>query len=345
MYIKKLEKKEYEKYENFLLSFNESLLYYSTKYKELLENFLKIKGDYLLAVDENENIQGVLPLMKKEGKFGIIINSLPFYGSNGGILFKNQEAFNILLDYYNELANSVSGSVYITNPLLNNFSKDLNYDLIDKRIGQWTFIGYKENIEENIMNSFHYKTRNMIRKAEKNNVQVEIDNSEIDFLYETHYENITSIGGKAKEKNFFELIDKYFEKGKDYNIFIARLNGEKIGALLLFYYNKTVEYFTPAVVKKYRTYQPTSLIIYKAMINAAKKGYKWWNWGGTWFSQEGVYRFKKRFGAIDKEYKYFIKINNKDIYNSTKEELLEEYKDFYVIPFDKLGDNNGISEK
>jgi lipid II:glycine glycyltransferase (peptidoglycan interpeptide bridge formation enzyme) len=335
MKIIKLDKKNYEKYENFLLSFDESLLYYSTKYKELLEEYLGVESEYLLAIDENENIQAVLPLMKKEGKFGIIINSLPFYGSNGGVLAKDENAYQVLLDYYDKVSNKVAGSTYITNPLIRK-TKDLEYDVLDKRIGQWTFIGYEEEIEENIMKSFESSARRNVRKAIKENVKVEIDNSQIDFLYETHYENITSIGGKAKEKRFFELIEKYFEKEKDYNIYIAKLGEKKIGALLLFYFNQTVEYFTPAVVGEYRNLQALPLIIYKAMIRACQKGYKWWNWGGTWLSQEGVYRFKKKFGAVDKEYRYFIKINNQNIYNSNKEELLKEYDNFYVIPFDKL---------
>ena len=132
------------------------------------------------------------------------------------------------------------------------------------------------------------------------------------------------------------MINNHFEKGKDYNIYIAKLNGEKIGALLLFYYNQTVEYFTPAAVSEYRNVQALPLIIYQAMCEANQKGYKWWNWGGTWLTQDGVYKFKNKFGAVDKEYKYFIKINNENIYNSSKEELLNEYDNFYVIPFDRL---------
>lgn len=132
------------------------------------------------------------------------------------------------------------------------------------------------------------------------------------------------------------MINKHFEQGKDYNIYIAKLDEKKIGALLLFYYNETVEYFTPAAVSKYRNIQALPLIIYQAMCKANAKGYKWWNWGGTWLTQDGVYKFKNKFGAIDKEYNYFIKINNEDIYSSTKKELLEEYDNFYVIPFDKL---------
>jgi len=260
---------------------------------------------------------------------------LPFYGSNGGILSKDDEAYDLLLQEYNKLVQDVACSTYITNPLQENIS-DLDYDILDRRIGQWTSIEYQNNIEVSIMKSYHSKTRNLVRKAIKENVKIKIDNSQLDFLYETHYKNITSIGGKAKEKSFFELVEKYFESGKDYNIYIATLDGKKIGALLLFYYHNIVEYFTPAALSEYRNYQPTSLMIYQAMIDASVKKFKWWNWGGTWITQDGVHHFKKRFGAVDKEYKYFIKINNETLYNANKEELLIEYDNFYIIPFDKL---------
>jgi len=337
--IEKLTKDLYGKYEYFLSGINESLLFYSVKYKELLEDYLKVKSNYVLAIDEKNDIHAVLPLMNKKGRFGMVVNSLPFYGSNGGILARDKKSFDLLSNYYIKISNEASSSTYITNPLINN-AINFEYDIIDKRISQWTLLKQDKNIEESIMLSFHSKTRNMVTKSIKENVSVCIDNSQMDFLYELHHENITSIGGKAKSKTFFKLIDKHFEKGRDYNIYIAKLNEKKIAALLLFYYNKTVEYFTPASLSEYRTYQPMSLLIYQAMIDASKKGYKLWNWGGTWLSQEGVYKFKKRFGAVDKEYFYYIKINNPDIYKSEKKILIEEYSDFYVVPFNVLEEND-----
>ena len=145
-----------------------------------------------------------------------------------------------------------------------------------------------------------------------------------------------SIGGKPKSSKFFELIKKYFESNLDYDIYVANKDGIYISAMLVFYYNNVVEYFTPVVKVEYRSFQPLSLLIFQAMVDNSNKKFKWWNWGGTWLSQDGVYRFKSRFGAIDKEYKYFIKVNNQDIYNSTKEKLLSEYENFYTIPFDRL---------
>ena len=36
---------------------------------------------------------------------------------------------------------------------------------------------------------------------------------------------------------------------KDYNIYVAKLDNKKIASLLLLYFNKTVEYFTPTVLE------------------------------------------------------------------------------------------------
>lgn len=324
-------------YEKFLLSREEGLFYYSIKYKKFLESILNCESDYVLAINDEGGIEGVLPLMFRKGKYGTVVNSLPFYGSNGGILASSEEAFDLLKDYYNDLIsrNEIACSNYITNPLADN-SKGVKHNLTDKRIGQWTYIGYENSVEERLWESFKSSARRNIRKALKENVEVKIDNKALDFLYKVHHDNISSIGGKPKDKKFFESIPDYFIEGKDYNVYVAFLNGKPISALLLFYYNKVVEYFVPATIHEYRSVQALPLIVYTAMIDANAKGYKWWNWGGTWLSQEGVYRFKKKFGAQDKEYKYMINLNNQRLLECKTDELLSEYSGFYTVPFDRL---------
>ncbi len=189
---------------------------------------------------------------------------------------------------------------------------------------------------EDIMLKYDSKTRNIIRKAIKSDVKVTIENNQFEFLRHTHFENMASIGGLAKEVSFFENVEESFEAGVDYDIYVARIGEIPIAAMLIFYFGKVVEYYTPVIVKEYRSYQPLSLLISTAMFNASKLGYEWWNWGGTWSSQGGVYDFKSKWGTEDKNYAYYISIFNKELYNCSKEELLNEYSGFYVLPFDKL---------
>lgn len=335
------------KYEKFVSEHDRSMLYHSLKYRDLLIQILDAKALYLLAVVKKE-IVGILPLLLKTGKYGDVINSLPFYGSNGGILSKNDDAFNALIDEYNHLIlkdDLVASATVISNPL----SADQDYSIIqsnltDFRIGQLTNIDFESNFEENLMNLFHYKTRNMVRKSQKSDLVIKIDNSKLDFLYQVHLENMKAIGGKPKNGEFFRVFPSLYEANKDYRIYTALYKGETISGLLLFYHNKTVEYYMPVIKTAYRDKQPMSLLIFQAMKDASVLGYKLWNWGGTWKTQEGVYRFKKRWGTYDEKYFYHTQINNKEIYESTPRELLSEYPDFFVLPFHHLNINKDGAE-
>lgn len=338
-----------EKYSEFLLRQKNSLIYSSIKYKKLLEDNLKCKSHYLLAVNKDNNILGSFPIMLKEnGEYGNIANSLPFYGSYGGIILDQDLPANeqrnikrMLLSageqYFN--ANNCAASTIITNPFETDqdwYKDNCDYDFIDHRIGQRVVLP-KNNFEDTLFKSFHYKTRNMVRKAINHKISIDVDNSHksIEFLYRTHKVNLSKIGGKAKQKHFFESIPEFLNEG-DFKIFVADSDEGRMAALLLIYFNKTVEYFTPVIVEKFRKYQPLSLIIYKAMSDAIENGYNYWNWGGTWQTQDGIYRFKKRWGSKDYLYSYYTKIYDKSILNINKESLLSSYDSFYVVPFNHL---------
>jgi hypothetical protein len=337
MRIQRLDKETEDEYEDFILRNENSLIYYSVKYKNFLEELLDGSSEYLIARDSGI-VKGVLPLFYNDGRFGRVYNSLPFFGSNGGIIAESQEAFEILLNEYNNIAEDekTCSSTIVTNPLIENNYSHLKCDLTDERIGQFTVLPPSSDGKDNLMSKIDSTARRNIRKAAKSGITVRIDNSQVKFLKQIHKDNMNAIGGKSKSEMFFVLVEKYFRKGGDYNIYVAEKGGRLIAALMIFYFNRTVEYFVPAIVEEFRTYQPLALIVYNAMVDASKMGYTLWNWGGTWPTQEGVYRFKKKWDSFDRRYNYFVKINNTEIYESSKEELSEEYMNFYVIPFDKL---------
>jgi hypothetical protein len=326
-------------YEAFLQTHKAAMLYYSIKFKGFLEKQTKSDAMYLVAIDDNDQIQGILPLMIKTGPLGKVLNSLPYYGSNGGILANLKEAKDLLLEKYLEIANS---GEYVSATLIENpLDKDYSYDRIiadesDFRIGQLTNISGNFTDLEGLMVRFDSKTRNIIRKAIKSDVKVAIENDQFDFLRDTHFDNMESIGGLAKEDTFFENVLEFFEAGVDYDIYVSRKDNIPVAATLVFYYGKVVEYYTPVIVKEYRSFQPLSLIITTAMFNASALGFEWWNWGGTWQSQGGVYDFKSKWGTVDINYNYHIILKDKSLYQADKEDLLRYYGGFYVLPFGKL---------
>lgn len=54
---------------------------------------------------------------------------------------------------------------------------------------------------------------------------------------------------------------------------IASLDGRPVAALLLLYFNRTVEYFAPVIEHEYRSRQPLSFLIWQGMLDAVHRGY------------------------------------------------------------------------
>lgn len=334
---------------SFLITEKFTLLYTSLPYLRLLQAFLNCDIE-IVMVYMNERLVGLLPLaFIDDGQEGSVCNSLPFYGSNGAMVVSSVHDNNairlMLLNEFNLLVVKRKCIAYtlISNPLDSEgdlwLRKNLEYNLVDERIGQITHlpISNEGNLEQQLIASFEDPRPRNIRKAQKEGVKISVSNTKeaLDFLYYTHYNNITAINGIPKEKRFFDMIPDFFND-QEYKIYIAEINGEKIAALLLFYYNQTVEYFTPAVIEKFRNSQPTALIIYQAMLDSIRGGYKNWNWGGTWLSQGGVYDFKKRWATTDHKYFYYTRIKDKSVYKQSKEILLKKYPYFFVLPFSAL---------
>ncbi|MDH4182695.1 MAG: peptidoglycan bridge formation glycyltransferase FemA/FemB family protein [Nitrospinota bacterium] len=338
-----------EDYTRFLLGCDDSLFYASNGYRLFLKEFLGAEDRYLIAMEEGR-IAGVLPLfIKRNSMHGAVINSLPFYGSNGGVIAREGvlhakreliKEFIALSEREDCISSTIVASPFESDGDL--YEKEAFFGVRDVRIGQFTPLPEAgDSIGERLMNIFAGIKRTDIRKAIKNGVTTEVDNGgeAMGFVAQTHKRNIEALGGLAKPERFFDLIPKYFRPGADYKIYVARLDGKPIGAMLLFYYNKTVEYFTPASVEEFRPLQALSLLAFEAMKDAVSGGFKWWNWGGTWTSQDGVYMFKSRFGSKDFAYKYYIGARKERDYfrRLGKEILLREYPYFYVYPFAELG--------
>lgn len=336
-------------YTNMIHNCHEAMFYHSISFRNLLGNFLSCKFYYIIA-KEDDIVVGAIPTFLKINKHGNILNSLPFFGSNGGFLVdsrldksKKIEIKKELLDGFINLVieKDCILSTIITSPFDNDISfyeKYIQYKFKDSRIAQITaFRNNVNDIENEIMyNIIEKRNRVAIRRPRKNNIVVEYSNDFTE-LYNMHTENISTKGGIVKPMLFFQDVHKWFGK-KEFDLMYAKKDGKIIGGLLLFYFKDTVEYFTPTFYYDYRKEQATSLLVFEGIKNAIKNGYKYWNWGGTWGSQESLYKFKRGWGAKDYHYYYYI-IQHSDIneiLELSPEVLQREYKWFFVLPFTEL---------
>lgn len=341
-------------YDQFLRSMPDSLIYASTGYKRFLGTILpQAEAAYFLA-RRNGVVVGALPSFTVDGPRGSVTNSLPFYGSNGGVLvtpeLSGPEQEEVALSLLHALdahcaARKVAAITLVESPFPRRFSlKDLwPHDFEDQRIGQFTDLpatveSPSGDFEDNLMARFHAKTRNCVRKAQKSGLRSRIDNSDsaVGRLAELHHQSMLEHGGLGKPAAVFEALAKRLSPGRDFNVYMAHREEKVCAMLLVLYFNRVAEYFTPATLEGERLNQPMSLLIHDAMRDCVGRGCALWNWGGTWLTQDGVYQFKSRWGTTDRPYRYFIKLHDRSLLGCSKEELLQEYPFFFVVPFSEL---------
>ncbi|MCW2763665.1 MAG: hypothetical protein JWR85_3866 [Marmoricola sp.] len=340
-----------EETDALVLGDGRSLIYCSRHYISLA-SIETGSTPYWIRLYVKGRLQAGLPLLVKQGSLGPVVNSLAYYGSNGGIIAATDDPLllSAVLEAYATFAREINAvaSTIITNPLLGDaaFYEDrLAYDFRDERIGQFTVFP-EDGSPSALIDMFSDPRPRNLRKAVREGVTVEATQSAeaMDFLYQTHNENLLAIGGIAKRREFFDAIPSSLPQSA-WQIYLARIGNEPVAALLVMRFNRTVEYFTPCVVEKHRSSQALSLAIHTAMLDAMRDGYRQWNWGGTWLSQDGVYNFKKKWGATDLPYFYFTRVHDERLLSAPRALLLEEYRGFFVLPFSALKHQAGSTEE
>jgi hypothetical protein len=301
---------------------------------------------------DGDECLGILPYHAVENeRFGRVVNSLSWYGSHGGCMLKDPARGDVrdaLLSAYQETFLQDESSLFSSTVILTHeeeaccskYIHRLNGVAGDWRIGQMTPLPMPgEDLGDRLLAQIHQKTRNLVRKSLKQGFKVVAADTDYgwDFLYATHVENMEGIGGKAKPRHHFNALRT--EIPVDHRRLILAMDGdEPVAALFLILFNKTVEYVTPVIKLEHRSRQPLSLLIYQGMVDAVVAGFRWWNWGGTWESQESLYHFKSRWGAEDLRYSYIINLPEKSRAMAATDlaRLQEEFPFMYLLPYSLL---------
>jgi hypothetical protein len=320
---------------------------HSLRFRRFLIEMLEEADDQYLCAFDGSELVGVLPAFSRQGPAGAVLNSLPFFGSHGGVVCAPQrlpEVSRVLLTALSALSQRLGAfsCTVIESPFGRSGDVWANggFTLQDSRIGQVTPLPTASTNDEAaslLLAQCHGKTRNMIRKFLRSpfGIAHRDDWAALQALHSLHEEGMRRIGGTPKPLRVFETIRRCFTYDADYRVYTATRGREIVAALLLFFHGDTVEYFTPATQEAARQDQPMTGLIFRAMQEAiVERGAKHWNWGGTWPTQEGVYRFKSRWAAVDHPYRYHIRLaSDFQRHDWTRTQLLYAYPYFYCFPF------------
>lgn len=328
-------------YRDFVARMPGALVYHSLAYRDLLIDHLGCRQEYLVATD-GPSVRGVLPLLWTGDDSARVYNSLPFYGSHGSVLADDPEAEAALISAYDERATATGtlAATMISNPFIARQPPTPAHNLTDERISQVTDLPEPPG-EEAVLDFIESSARRNVLKARRAGIVATSDAGQLPAVGAIHRENIEALGGRPKDPGFFDAVPRHFDAGTEFDVHVALLDNEMVAGLLVFYFGGTVEYFTPAVHHDHRSDQPLALLLVEAMVTATRRGCRRWNWGGTWTSQDGVFRFKRKWGARDRRYRYYVQLNDESLLETSTDELQARFGHFYIVPFSALRSSGG----
>lgn len=307
-------------------------IYQSPIYISMIMDVLEAKSRHLICKLHSSAI----PLLYKSTSFGRVYNSLPFFGSCGGIVGNNnfcvelqtqilalrQEisfaSLNIISNWYNQVD-------------LNSSSISFN---VMERINTVKELEGIEGIKNAALSTYHSKTRNIVRATLKNDFEFCDLSDQFEIVTKIYFDEMNLKKRFSKPIGFWEYLIKNRNSKLDYVIYGAKKEGKILG-FVLFIYNEElgqVEYFIPGSTPEGRKYNVNYFLIHSAIIEFSKQKFDTIHFGGSHINQIDLIRFKQRWGSQTYSYKYFNTYSKKleDLSNNF---LTEEAPYFYIKPF------------
>src|SRR5262249_29529852 len=170
----------------FVTEHPDGLIYYSPQYLSFLLAVLGPSCRCETRVAWRDGApSGILPLMALQSPFGQVLNSLPFFGSNGGILAADAESEELLRCEYERLSRGPETvcATWISHPIRPQIAPGHDYQ--DERIAQWTVLP-KDCDRGALLSIVEPSARRNLAKAEKAGITVQETAFELPFLEQVH---------------------------------------------------------------------------------------------------------------------------------------------------------------
>jgi hypothetical protein len=254
--------------------------------------FVKFNGD---------TIDTVIPMMEVKswltGKRGV---SLPFTDSCNVVVNDQNEI--------HELFNQV-----IT------YGKSQSWKYVEFRDNQFhpekstpseSYLEHYLDINEDIKTiykSFRSSTQRNIKKAEKNDIQIEFSSSldALKIYFALHRKTRKRQGLPPQPISFFMQIYRHILNEKKGIIGLARQNSRYIAAMVFFHFGKTAIYKFGASNFKYQHLRANNLLMWEAIKKYCEDGYQTFYFGRTDANHDGLRQYKMGWNPRETVINYY----------------------------------------
>lgn len=335
-------KEELDKIYDFLNNSNKSVIQQYPLIKCLYVESNQIF--YYLYCKQNNTVIGILSFVVFINKIGNIIQSNPMLGY-GGIVCddnKTEEIFILLIDKMVEIAKqynciSVTIGTSILDSNLQIYKKILKPDFIKENF-------YQYNILDDIpINKLSSKRRGAIKsevnKSIKNNIKIiKNDHKCFDEWYQIYSERLYEIKANILPYDFLKNISYYFTNKNVADFYYVVTEEELIGGTLIIYNRNVMDYFATSFKAKYMNLNSGQYVLTQIHEHALEQNIKIFNWESSPSKDGGVYKFKKRWGAVEGNHYYLTKIvgNIETLKGMDINLIKSQYKGYYLMPYEVL---------
>lgn len=296
-----------DEWNDVVRSFPNHDVYYLSGYCKAFE----VHGDGApeLLYYEEGMLRAIYVYMKRQIASGMVDTVTPY--GYGGVLFdgdtstQNIELFGKAFERQMQNDGVVSNFVRY-HPVLKNAGP---MKQISEVIDLGKTIAIDLSSPEIIWENIHSKNRNMIRKAEKNGIEIKHGKG-MDLL-----EKFMEIYNKTMDKDhaeayyyfklpFYESIHN--DLFDNYEMFYAEYEGKIIAMSIMIFANGRLNYHLSGSDIEYRNLAPSNLLLYKAALWGCEQGMKTFHLGGGVGSgEDNLYKFKAAFNKIS-DYQFSI---------------------------------------
>lgn len=305
-------------------SFSEYDVYYLSGYVKAFQ--IHGDGEPHLLCYIGEDLKALYVFMKRKTSIEGYFDSVTPYGY-GGVLFEGNTSEENLQTFWKAYVEAMRAEGIVDNfvryhPVLENA---VPMKQISTVVDLGKTVAFDLSSSEVIWENITSKNRNMIRKAEKNGIEIRHGKGLELFQDFKRIYNATMEKDHAEEYYFFG--DAFYESihrdlHDNYEMFYAVLNGEIIAMSIMLFANRQMHYHLSGSMIEYRNLAPSNLLLYKAALWGCEQGYKTFHLGGGVGSgEDNLFKFKAAFNRKS-DYQFSI---GKEIFDQEKyDELVAE---------------------
>jgi lipid II:glycine glycyltransferase (peptidoglycan interpeptide bridge formation enzyme) len=340
MTYKILTTKNKKEWESILKKTGTSDIYFTPEYAKIYENSYNklinetFCGESILFFSGNEENFVILSTLKrkinnldflKKKKEKIYYDLISPYGYGGPIIkHKTKQKTEVMEKFKKDFANYCQKNNIVTefirfNPIIQNHKDFANYIKVDKR-NKTVYIDLTKN-KEILLKEMNKKTRNLIKKAQKNNIQISLSKKREDMKKFFELYEKTMKKTNASQKYFFP--EKFFKNtynylGDNISLFTAKYKDKIIATSLFMHKGNSIHYHFSGSDKNYLNLSPNNLLLWYVALWAKKQGYKKFHLGGGLSNnpKDSLFHFKSGFSNTTRRFYTASLIHNNKSYKT-----------------------------